>query len=121
MRTKFTPILALAFAAATALTPASAWAHDFHGHWGGGSWGHHHGHGDEWIAAGAIALGAAVVGGTIAAISAPFDAVAPQPYYPPPAPYYAPPVVYQAPVYYPPPPVVYYPPPPPAVYYRYRY
>ena len=107
MKHKLVKMLALsAVMAAAPLTDASA-----HGGWG------HHGGGGRDL--GFFALGAAVVGATVAIATAPFNAIAeasapaPQPYYPQqayqqaPQPYYAPPP--QA--YYAPPPVYYAPAP----------
>lgn len=106
---KITPaeVLMSILAVMISVAPVSAYAHG-HGH-GGHHWG-------IVGPVGAIfALGAAVVEGTAAVLTAPFAAAAaisqpPAPYYQPaPRVIYAPP----APAYYSPPPPAYYPPPPP--------
>ncbi len=112
MKMKFAAMLLLSTSLAIApAAPASA--HGGHGHRGGGP------------IIGLFALGAAVVAGTVAIASAPFNAIAeagpgPQAYYPPPyaspyAPPYAQAPVYQVPPGYYPAPQAYYAPP---VYYR---
>ena len=121
MNMKFATVLMVSTALAMApLAPASAHI------------GHGRGHGDGPIL-GLFALGAAVVAGTVAVASMPFNAVAeaapgPQGYYPQQqaypqqayAPQYAQAPVYAPPAYYPAPQVYYAPPAyyPPQVYYR---